>query len=207
MKLLIRVTLLSVVIGAMPVLAETQQDNQAFIESMRDKNDAMQKQKAPVPLPFTSPRQGAFDEQWINSLKKQQQPALSGPEKPQPKALYFVSFSIPEAGLKLILQEAADVGIPSVLNGLMDDDFAKTAGAVFNLVKEDNRGGVQIDPVQFRTYNITHVPALVVICGDKSDVISGSIRIKSALEQIVRDGDCPEVAQELLGEKSHEATE
>lgn len=207
MKLLLSVTLLSVVIGAMPVRAQTQQENQAFIESMRDKNEALQKQKAPVSLPFTQPRQGSFDEQWINSLKKQQQSALSGPEKPQPNALYFVSFSIPETGLKLILQEAADVGIPSVLNGLIDDDFTKTARAVFNLVKEDNRGGVQIDPVQFRTYNITHVPALVVICGDKSDVISGAIRIKSALEQIVREGDCPEVARELLGETSHEATQ
>ncbi|MFQ6292730.1 type-F conjugative transfer system pilin assembly protein TrbC [Yersinia enterocolitica] len=207
MKLLLSVTLLSVVIGAMPVLAQTQQDNHAFIESMRDKNDALQKQKTPSSLPFTQSRQGTFDGQWINGLKKQQQLSLSGPEKPQPKALYFVSFSIPEAGLKLILQEAADIGIPSVLNGLIDDDFAKTAGAVFNLVKEDNRGGVQIDPVQFRTYNITHVPALVVICGDKSDVISGTIRIKSALEQIVREGDCPEVARELLGEQSHEATQ
>ncbi|HHH1368310.1 TPA: type-F conjugative transfer system pilin assembly protein TrbC [Yersinia enterocolitica] len=207
MKLLLRVTLLSVVIGAMPVLAERQQNNQAFIESMRDKNDALQKKKAPASLPFTQPRQGTFDEKWINSLKKQQQSTLSGPEKPQPKALYFVSFSIPETGLKLILQEAADVGIPSVLNGLIDDDFTKTARAVFNLAKDDNRGGVQIDPTQFSTYNITHVPALVVICGDKSDQISGSIRIKSALEQIVREGDCPEVARELLGEKPNEVTQ
>lgn len=121
------------------------------------------------------------------------------PAQARAEALYFVSFSIPKEGLTQMLSEARHFGIPATIRGLIDNDFRKTAGALFALSKERNDLGVQIDPDLFKQYNIKAVPALVVTCGNHYDVLSGNILIKTALQEIAREGDCRATARKLLG--------
>ncbi len=60
--------------------------------------------------------------------------------------MYFISFSIPEEGLKRMLGETRRYGIPATLRGMRDNDLKATADAVLSLVKDGATDGVQIDP-------------------------------------------------------------
>ena len=139
------------------------------------------------------------DRQYIDNLLSQQKAANQ--EKPTEGALYFVSFSIPEEGLKRMLHETQQYGIPATLRGLVNNDMKATTDAVMRLVKEGVTDGVQIDPPLYSQYNIRSVPALVVRCQAGYDVVRGNIRVKQALEKVAETGDCAETARQMLGEK------
>lgn len=172
-----------------PGIVCASQDSAAFIESLRDQNDMLRRQPAP----------GKHNDAWIQRLTRKSQQA-SARSKKTPRALYFLSFSIPEEGLIRMLPEARALGIPALVNGLIDNDFRKTAEAVFRITREKNTGGVQIDPMQFAKYGITSVPALVVTCGERYDLIRGNIRLKAALERVAKEGECAPVAEAILRE-------
>ncbi|WP_273818551.1 type-F conjugative transfer system pilin assembly protein TrbC [Providencia rettgeri] len=179
-------------------------DDQQFLEQLRDQSAAMLEQSLP-PDGFKPPEISAKDKAWIDSLLAKQQHAqqqAANAAKAQTAQetpfIYFVSFSIPEAGLKQMVPEATQLGIPTLINGLIDNDFRKTASAVFELTKDSGEGGVQIDPKTFAQYGITQVPALVVRCEQGFDVIYGNIRLISAIERIASSGDCHQVAQDWL---------
>ncbi|HCO1353377.1 TPA: type-F conjugative transfer system pilin assembly protein TrbC [Escherichia coli] len=137
------------------------------------------------------------DRQFIDNLVSQQKAANQ--EKPAEGALYFVSFSIPEEGLKRMLHETRQYGIPATLRGLVNNDMRTTTDAVLQLVKDGVTDGVQIDPTVYTQYNIRSVPALVVRCRAGFDVVHGNIRLKQALEKVAEKGDCAEIARHLLG--------
>ena len=136
------------------------------------------------------------DSQWAQSLARQQQAAAGA--KPVPQALYFVSFSIPQTGLKRLILDADRFGIPATLRGMVNNDMRQTANAVLQLVNEDQRGGVQIDPQAFRRYGINAVPALVVTCGETYDRIAGNLALREALTKIAESGDCADTAKAIL---------
>lgn len=138
------------------------------------------------------------DRQFIDNLASQQQAAHQA--KPTEGALYFVSFSIPEEGLKRILHETTHYAIPATLRGLVDNDMKTTTDEVMALVKDGTTDGVQIDPTLYSQYNIRSVPALVVHCQAGYDVVRGNIRVEQALEKIAEKGDCAQTARHLLGE-------
>jgi len=174
-------------------------DNQQFMRILREQSAARQSQ-AVSPLPAPAGRVSVQDERWMRDVQQRLASRVAPDAKPQPRALYFVSFSIPEDGLKLMLPEAEKWAIPPLINGLIDNDFRKTVAAIFRLVRDNPQGGVQIDPRQFTRYGIKAVPALVVVCGDKHDTITGNIRLKTALERVASEGDCADVAREMLQE-------
>ncbi|MBN3262953.1 type-F conjugative transfer system pilin assembly protein TrbC [Pectobacterium brasiliense] len=113
-------------------------------------------------------------------------------------AIYFVSLGIPREGLIQMLRDANRYEIPATIRGLLANDFRKTASTMFELSKDDNNIGVQIDPTLFSEYGITAVPALVVTCDGKFDVIKGSLPLYEALEKIAEKGDCSATAKKLL---------
>ncbi|WP_272539718.1 type-F conjugative transfer system pilin assembly protein TrbC [Providencia sp. PROV197] len=179
-------------------------DDQQFLEQLRDQSAALLEQSLP-PEGFKPPEISAKDKAWIDNLlakqqQAQQQAADAAKEQTEQESpfVYFVSFSIPEAGLKQMVPEATQLGIPTLINGLIDNDFRKTASAVFELTKDTGEGGVQIDPKTFAQYGITQVPALVVRCEQGFDVMYGNIRLISAIERIASSGDCHEVARDWL---------
>ncbi|MGL6051545.1 MAG: type-F conjugative transfer system pilin assembly protein TrbC [Aeromonas salmonicida] len=136
------------------------------------------------------------DSQWAQSLARQQQAAAGA--KPVPQALYFVSFSIPQTGLKRLILDADRFGIPATLRGMVNNDMRQTANSVLQLVNEDQRGGVQIDPQAFRRYGINAVPALVVTCGETYDRIAGNLALQQALTKVAESGECADTAKAIL---------
>ncbi|MBS0900024.1 type-F conjugative transfer system pilin assembly protein TrbC [Pantoea dispersa] len=115
-----------------------------------------------------------------------------------PRAVYFVSLGIPEEGLLPMLADARRFGIPATLRGLLNNDFRQTAEKMFELSKKDKQAGVQIDPTLYQQYGIKAVPALVVTCGGKFDVLYGSLPVQQALEEVRQRGDCSATAAQLL---------
>ncbi|BBW24627.1 type-F conjugative transfer system pilin assembly protein TrbC [Enterobacter kobei] len=113
-------------------------------------------------------------------------------------AIYFVSLGIPREGLLPMLKDARRYNIPPTLRGLVNNDMRQTAALMFELNKEDKDAGVQIDPTLFSQYHITTVPALVVTCPGRYDVIRGSLPLKEALEKVAESGDCAATARQLL---------
>jgi conjugal transfer pilus assembly protein TrbC len=183
-----------------PVTAAAQ-DTRQFVDTQLDRpasvlpeaeRDELQRQ--------SSAAIKAVDPDFLAQL--QQRPGAQA-EKPLPQALYFVSFSMPEAGLKQVIQEAGRLQIPATLRGLLNNDMRQTAQAVLTLVTESlvneaPRGGVQIDPTAFRRYGIKAVPALVVTCPSGYDRIAGTLSLSQALQKVAEKGDCAATARALL---------
>ncbi|WP_350223666.1 TrbC family F-type conjugative pilus assembly protein [Escherichia coli] len=80
------------------------------------------------------------DNHFLDELVRKQQASQDG--KPRQGALYFVSFSIPEEGLKRMLGETRHYGIPATLRGMVNNDLKTTAEAVLSLVKDGATDGV-----------------------------------------------------------------
>jgi len=127
-----------------------------------------------------------------------QQAARENDEKRTFPAMYFVSLGLPREGLLPMLKEANRYGVPATLRGLVNNDLRQTASAMFELAKEDKNIGVQIDPTLYTEYHITTIPALVVTCPGRFDVIRGSLPLKQALEKVAESGDCAATAKQIL---------
>ncbi|BCU50940.1 conjugal transfer pilus assembly protein TrbC [Citrobacter amalonaticus] len=143
--------------------------------------------------------QQALIEKLQGDIGRQQAGQQAGEKRTFP-AIYFVSLGLPREGLLPMLKDANRYGIPATLRGLVNNDLRQTASAMFELAKEDKNIGVQIDPTLYTEYHITAIPALVVTCSGRYDVIRGSLPLKDALERIAKDGDCAETAKRLLKE-------
>ncbi|CAM3825219.1 type-F conjugative transfer system pilin assembly protein TrbC [Rouxiella silvae] len=134
----------------------------------------------------------------INQIQERQNKSQANTEEKKPTNLYFVSFSIPDDGILIMLKDANHYHLAPTIRGLIDNDFRKTAVKMFDLSKEDKTIGVQIDPTLFLKYDIKAVPVLVISCGSHYDKIYGSLPIKDALTRIAKDGDCKDEASKLL---------
>lgn len=135
-----------------------------------------------------------------NQALKSNQPTIKQP----PKIIVFISFSMPDSSLEQIIQEAEKLQVPVVLRGLYQNSFQKTAAKIFDLVKDEQKGGVMIDPLWFRKFNIESVPAIVVNEDDKFDVVYGQASIKGALKIVAQKGDTAKTAEKFLKEHSNE---
>lgn len=143
--------------------------------------------------------QKALIEKLQGDIGRQQADQQAGEKRTFP-AMYFVSLGLPREGLLPMLKDANRYGIPATLRGLVNNDLRQTASAMFELAKEDKNIGVQIDPTLYTEYHIKTIPALVVTCPGRYDVIHGSLPLKEALERVAKDGDCAETAKRLLKE-------
>ncbi|MGK6891271.1 type-F conjugative transfer system pilin assembly protein TrbC, partial [Klebsiella pneumoniae] len=142
------------------------------------------------------------DRQFIDNLVSQQKAANQ--EKPSEGALYFVSFSIPEEGLKRMLHETRQYGIPATLRGLVNNDMRTTTDAVLQLVKDGVTDGCRLTR-HYTQYGIRSVPSLVVRCQAGYDVVRGNIHVKQALEKVAQTGDCAQLARQILDAHSNAA--
>ena len=125
-----------------------------------------------------------------------------GVEQKAPNAVIFVSFSMPDLALKQLIAEGKKYQIPVVMRGLYKNSFQETAAKIFNLVKEKNHGGVAIDPLWFKEFNIQTVPAFVIRHGNDFDVVYGNIFLKRALEIIAEKGIATKEAKGILAPKA-----
>lgn len=109
----------------------------------------------------------------------------------------FVSFSMPEQSLKTLLKQAQQVNGILVIRGLINQSLKETTQIVAKLL-DGQKGGLQIDPSLFKKFNISQVPAVVVIDKNCTDIIYGDIPLIDSLEAIEQNGDCKAQAKQFL---------
>lgn len=90
--------------------------------------------------------------------------AASPAEPDQPALLVFVSFSMPEASLRRLVDDAAASRATLVLRGFKDGSVAQTLGAAAQLLA-GRAVAWNIDPDAFARYAIGAVPAYVLVRG------------------------------------------
>lgn len=153
----------------------------------------------------------------INTVIANARQGLALKQKPKGAdgAILFVSFSMPEALLYSLAEQAAFYDIPLVINGLVDGDFKKTIETFKRLnAKNPQLSGISIDPVWFTQFQINSVPALVVTDRPKNcltqdcslqpfDVVYGNARLKDALELIIKKGDAASLRAKTILEHGH----
>lgn len=122
----------------------------------------------------------------------------------EPKAMLFVSFSMPSTLMKDYMRQTPHYGIPLVIRGLKDNDFRKTAEMIYEIGRENTKAGFLINPLWFKKFNIKQVPALVVGTPEKFDVITGNLSIETALSRM-QGGVRDEWVKALLGKGERHA--
>ncbi|MBY4890593.1 type-F conjugative transfer system pilin assembly protein TrbC [Pantoea sp. DY-15] len=174
---------------------------QPFIGQLTEqRNQALSQSPSLMVGPEYMDRLGQSERGFIAQMQAQRLGLTLDEPKPKPRARYFISFSIPAAGLKTLLMDSSRFQVPATVRGLVNNSLKETASAMYDLVKDDKRGGVQIDPTAFRQYGITAVPALVVTCGEHNDHIAGNFSLEQMLRKVAEEGDCAEIASAILSE-------
>lgn len=126
-------------------------------------------------------------------------PGAAAPRAHEPALLVFVSLSLPEPTLALLVEQAARSRATLVLRGVHDDSLARTVARVRALIGQ-HAVGFQIDPQAFSRYAVTVVPTFVVVrgglapdhcaaqaCpGDAFVGVAGDVSIDYALEHVAR---------------------
>ena len=120
----------------------------------------------------------------------------------EPEVIVFMSLAVPEPSWRQWSGEAARIGAPMVLRGVLADGFMATVSAIRARGAEVG-AGAGIDPRLFRQFRIAHVPAVAVVPGGvpacttpgcsadpppPHDLVTGNIGLEAALEAISREG-------------------
>jgi conjugal transfer pilus assembly protein TrbC len=79
-----------------------------------------------------------------------------------PSLLVFVSFSMPEAALSRLVDQAARCGAMLMLRGLVDNSLQKTVVRVQRLIGV-RKVGFQVDPQAFDRFSVSATPTFVLI--------------------------------------------
>jgi len=96
------------------------------------------------------------------------------------KILIFVSFSMPEASLKSLMQEAERANATLIIRGLIEDSFKITMTRL-----KDCALSAEINPDLFEQYDIQHVPTFVKLKGGQEQArLSGNVTLKFALQKL-----------------------
>jgi conjugal transfer pilus assembly protein TrbC len=88
------------------------------------------------------------------------QAAAMNPGNAGPRVLIFMSFAMPEATLRRLVDQAARAGATLVLRGLVNGSIRDTVTRMQALIGS-RRVAVQIDPEAFDRYGITRTPTFV----------------------------------------------
>jgi type-F conjugative transfer system pilin assembly protein TrbC len=119
----------------------------------------------------------------------------------------FVSFSMPEPSLKQIIIDADRYHVPVIIRGLYKNSLRETANKILALTKEKNKGGILINPVWFRKYDIKAVPVFLVTESrggqdNSCDLVYGNIPLKRALTLLAEKGEYAKEAARILARVS-----
>ncbi|MGM9451942.1 type-F conjugative transfer system pilin assembly protein TrbC [Legionella bozemanae] len=111
------------------------------------------------------------------------------------QVLVFLSFAMPERSLQAWLLQCKQSGATPVIRGLIHNSFQETMTAIQMLSKKTGMG-MQLDPILFKTFEITEVPAVVYVkdvplcpanmdCKPvKYDKLYGDVSLDYALEKM-----------------------
>ncbi len=116
--------------------------------------------------------------------------------------LIFTSLSVPAASWRQWAREAVRTGAPLVLRGVGEGGLPGTANQIGARLG-GAEAGVAIDPRLFRLFDVTRVPAVVVVPGGVApcasrgcaedpapphDLVRGNIGLAAALEAVAEEG-------------------
>lgn len=121
-----------------------------------------------------------------------------------PRLIIFASLGMPDVAIKQFMNDGAHYHAAVVLRGLWNNSFKETIDKIYNLIKDDNKGGLLINPIWFKKFNIQSVPAFVIQSGDKYDILYGNIPFRRVLKIVSEQGETAEVAKSVLREVDHE---
>lgn len=125
---------------------------------------------------------------------------LTSQDKTQsPQLRIFVSLSVPQPSLRLLVLQAEAAPATLVLRGLKANSMKQTLDTVQKLIGE-RKVSWQIDPEAFQRHGIHHAPTFVLADGRAADTgcttsctsagityrVAGDISLRHALETIVR---------------------
>lgn len=79
----------------------------------------------------------------------------------------FVSSSMPEASLTAVARDAAPLGAPVLLRGLVGASLQETLARLAPLTATG--AALEIDPLLFEAYGIEQAPAVVLTCGARGE--------------------------------------
>lgn len=103
--------------------------------------------------------------------------------------IIFVSFSMPEQSLKAWIEQAKLIKAPLVVRGLIDNSFKKTIQKLKEL-----GGGVQLDPIAFKRFQIKSVPSVVILSSSAKaetpqyDLVAGDVPLEEVLKFVEKNG-------------------
>lgn len=122
----------------------------------------------------------------------------------------FVSSSMSKELLKNYVEQAKKYKAILVFNGLPNGSWRELAELIYQITGGTaESSALQIDDISFKEYTITSVPSFVLNSEEdvfaqashvQYDKVVGNIGIKRALEEIAKNGDLSEAAQEILDE-------
>lgn len=113
--------------------------------------------------------------------------------------LIFISSSMSLVNIKSLLEEAKNIGASVLLRGFIDNSFKKTMNYIQEFYRKDeNLGGVLIDPASFKDFNIDSVPTFVLMKknsdkGNKYQKLVGNITLSAASELFKKNPKLEEV--------------
>lgn len=106
-----------------------------------------------------------------------------------PQMFVFMSFSIPDETWVSISRELEKVGGVFVIRGLPQNNFKELASKILSLKEKGVDVPIQLDPKKFQVYQLTSVPAFLVIEEKSYDKVVGNVSVKFALELMATKGD------------------
>lgn len=130
---------------------------------------------------------------------------LEASDKAAPQLIVFASLSMPEQSLKKLIRDTAKAGGTVVFNGFPGNSMKAFQQGIMKVVdNQDAYGSIGIDPRLFRAFDVTAVPAIVVVTSDFElcdgfdcrttvppfDRMTGNVPLEYALETFV-DGRGP----------------
>jgi type-F conjugative transfer system pilin assembly protein TrbC len=120
-------------------------------------------------------------------------------------AILFVSLGMPKLVLRQYLRQANKLHIPIVIRGFLHNNMKLTAHRVYGLLHPKNqqpiKSGFEIDPVLFRAFHVSVVPALVMTtnnghCEERENcassqysIVYGNVPLASLLSLIAKHAD------------------
>jgi type-F conjugative transfer system pilin assembly protein TrbC len=95
--------------------------------------------------------------------------------------LVFVSFSVPEAALKVLSHQAKKYGAKLILRGVVDGSFQKTAELMRKIAVDDD---MFVHPELFKKYGIERVPTFVKVKnGEEVGRLGGNVDLEFVEEK------------------------
>ncbi len=124
--------------------------------------DLQRLDQVPLPgLPRITPGRPAID---IEALARQHAPTQNqnpNATRDSPALRIFVTLAMPEASLRLLVEQAQRAGATLLLRGLKDRSMKQTLASVQALIGS-SKVAWQIDPEAYTRYGIRHAPTFVL---------------------------------------------